>query len=340
MGISFQSIPHWIANPVIVKELRSRMRGARAFVTLTGALLFLGGFSLVFYRLILVTAPRYSSSPISPQIGQAMVTGLVFLELILVCAITPSVTAGAISGEKEKQTYDMLLATPLHPASVLWGKLIAALSYVFVLIFAAVPMTSIVFTFGGVEVRDMVKALVILCAVAVMFGVVGLFLSALFSRTGRATTLTYIIVLLVLFGPLFAAATAGALHQSEPPRWLLIPSPISALGSALSPSINPTSFSSAFWMFGGTMRWIAGPPPISLTHIPRPIYHYSLPLYGFITLVLYILTTRLVRPTRRWRIHWTEALVILVLLLGYIGIVALAFAGTANRYENVLLWMT
>jgi len=28
---------HWETNPIIVKELRSRMRGGRAFATLTGA---------------------------------------------------------------------------------------------------------------------------------------------------------------------------------------------------------------------------------------------------------------------------------------------------------------
>ena len=36
---------HLGANPIIVKELRSRMRDTRAFVTLTAMLLLLGGSS-------------------------------------------------------------------------------------------------------------------------------------------------------------------------------------------------------------------------------------------------------------------------------------------------------
>ena len=59
-------------NPIIVKELRSRMRGSRAFATLTGILLILAVFSFALYTLIVRTA-QYSSIPLSPQVGQALV---------------------------------------------------------------------------------------------------------------------------------------------------------------------------------------------------------------------------------------------------------------------------
>ncbi|MEJ2555948.1 MAG: ABC transporter permease subunit, partial [Anaerolineae bacterium] len=222
-------------NPLIVKELRSRMRGARAFATLTGVLLLLGAVSYALYRVLLSTM-RYSGGPLSPQIGQALFTTLAFLELIMVCAITPAVTAGAISGEQEKLTYEMLLATPLRPASILWGKLVSALSYVFLLIFAAVPMASLVFIFGGVTPRDMIKALVILVIVAVTLGVLGLFMSAWLRRTGRATVLSYLVVLALLIGPLLVYVLVGIMRQAEPPRWILVPNPMSALFSAMTPA--------------------------------------------------------------------------------------------------------
>jgi ABC-2 type transport system permease protein len=138
---------HLGANPIIVKELRSRMRDTRAFATLTAMLLLLGGSSYLLYRLAITTS-SYSSIPLSPQIGQTLFLALAFLELMVICAIAPAVTAGAISSEQEKLTYEMLMATPLHPASILWGKLVSALSYVFLLIFAAIPMASLIFIFG------------------------------------------------------------------------------------------------------------------------------------------------------------------------------------------------
>ena len=312
------------------------MRGGRAFATLTGMLVLLGSFSFMLYRVAKV-ASNYSGSPMSPQIGQVLFAGLAFLELMMIAAIVPAITAGAISGEKEGQTYEMLLATPLHPASILWGKLISALSYVFILIFAAIPLSSLIFTFGGVAIRDMVKAIFILAVVTIMFGVIGLFLSALLGKTGRATALTYSLVLLMLFGPLFAAMLAGAMNQASPPRWILVLSPISALSSALAPSFNPAIISNMFWSLGNSIYWIMGSPEISLTRIPRPVYHYSLPIYGALTLILYLVAVRLVKPSRRWRIHWTEGLIALIILLGYAGAILVAYASTAYRYENILL---
>lgn len=327
------SLPSFASNPILVKELRSRMRGGRAFITLTGVLVFLSLFSYGIYRVAMISA-RYASTPVSPIIGQTIFAGLAFLELIMISAIAPAVTAGAVSGEKEKQTYEMLLTTPLQPVHILWGKLVSALSYVFLLIFAAIPLASLVFIFGGVTLRDMFKSLLVIVATAVLFGVVGLFTSTLFGRTGRSTAITYVIVLSMLFAPIVIAAAAGVVRQTDPPRWLLIPSPFSALGSAMVPSVNPGNLLSQFWMFGG-MYWFWGPPNMSVDSIPRPLYHYSLPIFGFITLVLYLLASRLILPARRWRIHWSQWLMTLVVLAGFIGVIAAGYAMTSNRYENI-----
>jgi len=326
-------------NPIIVKELRSRMRGARAFAILTGMLLLLGVVSYALYCLVLA-ASRYTHSPLSPQIGQTLFSGLAFLELLMVCFITPAITAGAISGEQEKLTYEMLLATPLRPVSILWGKLFSALSYVFLLIFAAVPMASLVFIFGGVSPWDMVKALVILLIVTVTLGVMSIFMSAWLRRTTRATVLSYLIVLALLVGPVFVYIFVGMLWQAEPPRWILIPNPMSALFSALTPAMpsdGPAGFFGSLGMaLGGNLGMMTRSG--AQAKIPRPLYHYTLPLYSALTLTLYLLATRLVRPTRRWRISWKEALVALTSFLILGGAVVLAFVSTAERYERVSIF--
>jgi ABC-2 type transport system permease protein len=321
-------------NPIIVKELRSRMRGVRAFATLTGVLLVLGVVSYALYRIVLSTM-RYSSAPLSPQVGQALFTALAFLELMMVCSITPAITAGAISGEREKLTYEMLLATPLRPSSILWGKLVSALGYVFLLIFAAVPMASLVFTFGGVTPRDMIKALVILVTVAVTLGVLGLFMSAWLGRTGRATVLSYLVVLALLIGPLLVYVLVGVMRQAEPPRWILVPNPMSALFSAMTPATPGPSVDGFF--FGLSMGLSGNLSALSggQVGIPRPLYHYTLPLYGAMTLALFLLSTRLIQPARRWRVTWKEMLISLALFLVLGGTVALVFGLTSGRYEQV-----
>ncbi|RPI54986.1 MAG: hypothetical protein EHM56_05680 [Chloroflexi bacterium] len=319
------------ANPIVVKELRSRMRGWRAFAVLTGVLLLLGAVSYLLYRMAIV-ATGYSSMPLSPQIGQVLFIGLVLVELLLICFITPAVTAGSISGEQEKLTYEMLLTTPLHPASILWGKMIASMGYIFVLIFAAVPMASLVFIFGGVSPRDMVKSLAVLVALAVTLGVIGIFFSALLGRTTRAMVMSYLAVLALLVAPTFAWVFVGVLRQAQPPGWILIPNPVSALFSALTPVQAGGGPADLLWGFARLLGGFADPSS-GQTGMIRPLFHYTLVVYGALSLVLYLLTTRLVQPVRRWRIGRKTLLAALAILLLFGGVVGAGFLITAGRYE-------
>ena len=92
----------------------TRLQPALFYVTAQSINWGLGIVSYLIYRMALVMSGAYMATPLSPQIGQMLFVALAFLELMMVCAIAPAVTAGAISGEQEKLTYEMLLATPLH----------------------------------------------------------------------------------------------------------------------------------------------------------------------------------------------------------------------------------
>lgn len=316
-------------NPIIVKEIRSRMRGPRAFITLTVMLVAMGGLMYGLLQIILASA-RYTNI-LSPQVGQALFASLVFLLLFMIAAVTPAVTAGAISGEKEKQTYEMLMSTPLSPSSILWGKLVSALSYVLLLLFAAIPLASVVFIFGGVALRDMIKALIVLLVIAAAYGVLGLFFSALLGRTGRATVASFLTVIILMIGPIFVAGLVGVLRGGEPPRWILAPSPISGLSAALASSMGTGAGGELFYLLGGIFNM--GVTPISVNGIPRPLYHFTIPFYLVLSLVLYLLSTRLVQPARRWKMSKKQVFIGVGIVLLVVGAIAGAFWATAPRYE-------
>src|SRR5262245_14504868 len=100
-------------NPIIVKELRGRMRGARPYAVLTFFLLIMVGAGYGINWLVTNQA-RFGTTILSAQVGQALFSGLALCELFLVIFLAPALTSGAISGEREQLTYDMLLATPLR----------------------------------------------------------------------------------------------------------------------------------------------------------------------------------------------------------------------------------
>ncbi|MEO5987155.1 MAG: ABC transporter permease subunit [Candidatus Limnocylindria bacterium] len=193
---------------IMVKELRSRMRGRRAFIVLTVYLVIL---ALITYGVYVVVAPNVGGigggfggfggqANASAIIGQSIFTLLSIFQLILVSFIAPAFTAGQISMEREKQTLDLLISTPMRPAAIVIGKLAAALAFVVLMIVAAVPITAIVLMYGGASVDDIVRQQVVLLATALLLGAIGLFYSALLKRTQAATVLTYITMLALTVG--------------------------------------------------------------------------------------------------------------------------------------------
>lgn len=193
---------------IMVKELRSRMRGRRAFIVLT---VYLAILALITYGVYVVVAPNArgitnggfgggGQANASALIGQSIFTLLSIFQLILVCFIAPAFTAGQISLEREKQTLDLLISTPMRPGAIVIGKLAAALAFVVLMVVAAVPITAIVLMYGGASVDDIVRQQVVLLATALILGAIGLFFSALLKRTQAATVLSYISVLALTLG--------------------------------------------------------------------------------------------------------------------------------------------
>ena len=127
--------------------------------------------------------------------------------------LAPAFTSGAISLEREKQTLDMLAATPISSLAIVVGKLFSALAYVFLLIAASIPLTAIVFVFGGVGPDDVLRAYAVLIVSAIGLGALGLFISAVMQRTQGATVVTFFAVLFLslgtMFGVLFWNTMAG-----------------------------------------------------------------------------------------------------------------------------------
>jgi ABC-2 type transport system permease protein len=186
-------------NPVVLKELRGRMRGMRAFVVMTIYLLLMSGFTTLLYVLYSQSL-SYGGFTSGGTIGRVLFIGIVGVELFLVTFIAPTFTAGAISGERERQTYDLLRTTLLKPSRLVIGKLVSALSYVFLLLLAAIPLQSIAFLFGGVTELEVILSFVILLVTAITLGCVGIYFSAVTGRTLTASVMTYGFALFITLG--------------------------------------------------------------------------------------------------------------------------------------------
>ncbi len=155
-------------NPVLARELKQRMRGRHVWLVVT---LYLAVLAVIL-RWVYVASSRDEFNGgfdllASATAGRAIFQWLLFFMLLLVCFIVPGLTAGAISGERERQTMVALQLTLLRPRSIVLGKLLASLAFVVLLIIASLPLVTVPFLVGGVSLPEVVKGLWMVLATAV-----------------------------------------------------------------------------------------------------------------------------------------------------------------------------
>lgn len=190
---------------IIVKELRGRMRGRRAFIILTLYVLLLAAFAWMSQQVNQAQIGSQASyggqaTYASAAIGRGIFADLLMLQTLMIAVLAPAATAGAISSEREHQTLELLAVTPISSFAIVVGKLLSALAWVFVLVLASIPVTALVFVFGGVAPDDVVRGYVVLFATVIGLGSIGIFFSALTRRTGASTGLTMVVTLALVLG--------------------------------------------------------------------------------------------------------------------------------------------
>lgn len=191
-------------NPVVIKELRGRMRGGRAFVILTIYLLLLSIAISIVFLTFTASQSSVSGSDMRQVLGKAIFGMVVGMELFTVSFIAPALTAGAISSEREHQTYDLLRTTLLSARSFVLGKLFSSLFYIVLLLFAALPLQSLAFLLGGVALEEVLIGNLLLVITAAAFSAIGLFFSSMTRRTLVSTVLSYALAIIIVFGlPIF-----------------------------------------------------------------------------------------------------------------------------------------
>lgn len=207
-----------VTLPVLMKEMRVRMRGMRAPI-----LLFVATALTIIIGLIIIM-PQWDNFSYSGndarwsmvQIGKSLFSGLTVLECILCGLIAPALTAGAVSIEREQQTLDLLLLTRLSNMNILLGKLLSALSFVGMILLCALPVASISFLLGGVDPGQLVWSAALIFTTACFFSTIALHCSVRYPRTSTAVAVAYCLCLGWLAVIPILTGLAGEFLGNEP----------------------------------------------------------------------------------------------------------------------------
>lgn len=199
MSVQLAALQSFWANPVVTRDLRVRLRGARAYWNQAAYLLVLGLIVLVGYGTA-SSADYYRGSPsFDPVMIQAKLHefyNYIFIALsALISLIAPALTAATITTERQSLTLDLLITTPLTAAQLLYGKLVSSVAFITLLLVLSLPASALCVMLGGATLGDIFRIYVIICIDGLVIAAIGLYFSCAVRQSLAAILWTYLAVI-------------------------------------------------------------------------------------------------------------------------------------------------
>ncbi|BCM91688.1 hypothetical protein IAD21_03563 [Abditibacteriota bacterium] len=179
-----------LSNPVLTRELRASLRNARAFALLALYVALLGAFATANFPADQSVDLQHDGGKRANDFFQAIFWG----QIVLILVIIPALATGALAQERERQTLQPLLLTPLSPLQIVWGKAGGVLSLVGLLLVSTVPLTSLCFLLGGVDTGLIIGSYAVIFGLAAFTTGFGLYCSARWHGATRAMLMCYLLL--------------------------------------------------------------------------------------------------------------------------------------------------
>ncbi|MDQ6419152.1 ABC transporter permease [Paenibacillus sp. LHD-117] len=285
-----------LINPVLDKEFRLRMRTPRSMWTLFFYLFALGLMSLSAIYLTQGMSGR--GAAFNPEQSKILFYFLSMAQLGLIAFMAPGLTAGVISGEREKQTLNLLLTTQQSSATIILSKLVSSLSFMILIVFSTVPVYSMMFLFGGVSPKQLVLVFAFYLFIMFVLGSFGVLFSTLLKRTMISVIVTYGVTLFIFAGTAILffvmqgiveqARMNGTIAVTSGFTWvghIIALNPVGALYSILDPQISDQAFSLNYFSGGGQSKGA-----------PMALWQEFMIVYGVIAIFANWLSIRKLRP--------------------------------------------
>lgn len=194
-------------NPILKKELMVGSRNMKMSWGIFGFNAFLT-FIVIFVMMILNANSNMDGYDFGYLITLFPVLGCV--ECGVLSLVVPIITSGSISGERERQTLDIMLTTPVKPFSIALGKLGSAMMLVMIYMVSSIPVMAIAFVLGGMNWGALLGLIVMMLYLGAYVGSVGIFCSSVVKKSIAATVLTIVIGIgiIVLTSSIFGIGTS------------------------------------------------------------------------------------------------------------------------------------
>lgn len=188
------------ANPILVRVVQGasrRTRHAWLRFAYLAILLLVVLFSLSSH----MTGTNASLSELAKGASRTFAWASM-TQLALMSFLAPVFTASAITQERDAQTFNILLSTPLTSAQIVFGSLMSRMYFLVMLLAAGLPIFLVTMVYGGVTTGQILESFAISCATAMITGALAIFVAMTAIGTRRTIFSFYLLIgfyLLVMY---------------------------------------------------------------------------------------------------------------------------------------------
>lgn len=177
-------------NPIFESSARRRMRTIKTPIILT-----LYWVSMLIFSLAMLT--DFMGQGLQVYMFRRSTEWIIWataLQFFLIVLVAPALSACSIAGERERQTFDLLLITGIGVPRIILGKLMEHFAFLLLLIVGSFPIMMLANVTGGMPVSDIFMIMLFLAIIAFAALSVGMVVSTLFKRSLSAIVVTYLAV--------------------------------------------------------------------------------------------------------------------------------------------------
>ena len=187
----------WLNNPVLTKEIKLRFRSVKSYIGMSAYLTVLGLLVLGYMAAYMSFEVNHAFQPTQSRDIFMM---LCLFQLALLIFVTPGLTAGVISSERERQTLPILLTTDQSSATIIISKMIASLAFLLLFVILSLPLYAIVFLYGGISPSLVFMAFCLFVFTMIVIASIGVWASTIFRKTIVSIVTTYGIAFFITGG--------------------------------------------------------------------------------------------------------------------------------------------
>jgi ABC-type transport system involved in multi-copper enzyme maturation permease subunit len=212
-------------NPIFLRVLTTSGRRSRHAWVRAGYLVVMLATLIVI--LLGELGGSLGGSAALAELGEKLFHAVSYAQLVLILMLAPIYTVGAITQERDSETFSVLLATPLSNLQIVLGSLVSRLFFVLAILFSTLPLFALLYYFGGFVLRDVLLSYGIAATSATLTGSVAIAIGILYTGTRRVMVGFFLFIVAYLIGtyaldhsilPLLTggAHTAGSLDWINP----------------------------------------------------------------------------------------------------------------------------